>query len=169
MNSAKTMQKGDRPPIGGGTGKGWKKGLACAVGAWWAGVVAGLVAYAQGWAFSGNSVGDVLLLVPLMAYWVPLALGVLVLLVRMAAIWVRQLRRRKWGKAVLELVGLCVLVAAGAVLMTVRVREPVVVLVAFLAAGAVCAAVAVACTMGYAVKGILSVGRKTWKGKGQTP
>jgi MFS family permease len=145
---------------GGGTGKDRKKGLAWAVGAWWAGVAAGLVAHAPGWAFPGDSFGDVLLLVALVAYWVPLALGVLVLLVRMAAGWVRELRHREWRRAELKLAGLCGLVAAGTALMNIRVREPVVVLVAFFAAGAVCAFVAIACTVGYAVKGILSAGRK---------
>ena len=128
-----------------------------------------MVAHAFGWAFPGDSGVDVLLPVVLLAYWVPLALGVLVLLRRMVAGWVRALRHREWGRASLKFMLLCGLVTAGVLLMNARIREPVVLLVALLAAGAVCAFAALACTLGYVAKGILSAGRKRSPMKGSIP
>lgn len=150
---------------GGGMGNVRGKGLAWAVGAWWAGVAAGLFAHGRGWGFRWEAVVDALLPAVLLAYLVPLALGVLVLLGRMLVGWVRQLRRREWGRALMTWACLCGLLAAGTVLMKVQVREPVLILVAILAAGMVCAFAAVACTVGYAVKGIRSAVRR---GRGAT-
>ena len=113
-----------------------------------------------GGAFRGESVVDVLLPAVLLAYLVPLVLGVLMLLGRMVGGWVRQLRRREWGRALMTWACLCGLLAVGTGLMKVQVREPVVLLVAILAAGAVCGFVAVVCTVGYAVKGIRTAVRR---------